>query len=191
MDDTAIRINKKDVLSNTYPALNAIPAAVPIKTSSEKFAMNYLKKFGWKGEGHGLGKESTGISEPIDVQIYNKRQGLGSGVEPKINHEINENIEIGCTKAKKEILNNLSTFLNNYSKSSATNDIIFEKRFSKDERKLFHRIAINIGLKTKSYGVDQDRYLTISKNCSMNEILNHIQENSEVAYGGKFKLLSK
>uniref|UniRef100_A0A7E5A1U6 Cap-specific mRNA (nucleoside-2'-O-)-methyltransferase 1 n=1 Tax=Panagrellus redivivus TaxID=6233 RepID=A0A7E5A1U6_PANRE len=41
-----------------------------------KFAMNYLKKFGFK-EGEGLGKDGKGIVEPIKAVGHSKRAGLG------------------------------------------------------------------------------------------------------------------
>jgi hypothetical protein len=61
--------------------------------------------------------------------------------------------------------------------------------FYKDDRKLIHQIANNIGLKTQSIGNGQNRYLTIGKKRSPHDILKRVVANS--GQYGKYKLLKK
>ncbi len=193
MDEKAIRVLKKDVLSNSYPTVDSTETSMlpGLTNNSNSFAAKYLKKCGWKGEGHGIGKESNGISEPISLQIYNNRQGLGSGKELVDSNEIDENLELCSLARKRDILKNLKDFFTSYLKSPTKIDIIFEKKFTKNDRKLIHGIANTMGLKTKSHGDDKNRFLTISKNCSTFEILDQLKKDNNSAFGGKFKLLSE
>jgi hypothetical protein len=65
----------------------------------------------------------------------------------------------------------------------------FESTYSKDDKKLIHQIAINIGLKTQSIGTGPNRYITIGKKRSSHDILERVVANS--GQHGKYKLLKK
>lgn len=47
-----------------------------------------------------------------------------------------------------------------FKKSESTDfDLVFANDFTKEERAAMHGIALNLGLKSKSYGKNDDRYV--------------------------------
>ena len=44
---------------------------------TKKKGLRLLTKMGWKGEGHGLGRQQQGIASPIEVGETRERAGLG------------------------------------------------------------------------------------------------------------------
>lgn len=190
-------MSKKDVINGTYPELEENPLL--IKFSQSKLGTNLLKKWGWKGEGHGIGKEHQGISEPINFQVYQYRQGLGcKEMVPKdydnddYSDKLDESLNVDFTSLKQQkftILKNLNKFLNNYLHSKCESDLEFESSFSNEERRLIHQEAHKIGLKTQSLGTGNSRYLTISKKRSPIDILEVINKNN--GQYGKYKLIDK
>ncbi|XP_041464675.1 angiogenic factor with G patch and FHA domains 1-like isoform X3 [Lytechinus variegatus] len=57
---------------------NDIPASVDRAISDSNMGHKMLKKMGWK-EGQSLGKNESGIKEPIQVFLHGKKSGLGAG----------------------------------------------------------------------------------------------------------------
>jgi hypothetical protein len=99
--------------------------------------------------------------------------------------------DISKLKDKVEIQKNVRKFLNDYFQSTCLKGIKFESTFSKEYRKLIHKIANNIGLKNQSIGNVQNKYLTIGKKTSPHDrpILERFVANS--GQNGKYKLLKK
>lgn len=103
-----------------------------------------LRKMGWTGKG-GLGKH--GISEPIFIESSDGRKGLGhTGDTNKIE--------------RQSIEQTLVDFIRN----STENDIKFSNELSKEERALVHTLCQKYGLKHKSFGTGDERYLVVNKN---------------------------
>ena len=78
--------------------------------------------------------------------------------------------------------------LRNFTSSPAENDLVFEKSFSTDDRKIIHREANRLGLKTRSEGSGDDRFLVVKKKRTTNELVEAAKLN-----GGQissFKLIS-
>ncbi len=190
-----IKISKSDLINSIYPELEE---NLDInKFSDSKFGTALLKKWGWKGEGHGIGKEAQGIAEPICYQIYSNRQGLGSNKEMiPFSYAGDDdfdapqpNVDITKLKDKALILKDLRKFLQKYLHSKCLSELEFDTCFSNEERRLIHLEAHSIGLKTQSVGVREGRYLTLNKKRSPIDILEEIQKNSSGQFG-KYKLLN-
>ena len=97
--------------------------------------------------------------------------------------------DISKLKDRVKIQKSIRKFLNDYFQSTCLKDLKFESTFSKDDRKLIHQIANNIGLKTLSIGTGQNRYLTIGKMRTPHDILEGVVANC--GQYGKYKLLKK
>ncbi|XP_071098894.1 angiogenic factor with G patch and FHA domains 1-like isoform X1 [Haliotis cracherodii] len=70
---------RRTVGSDNPHAPDEAPASVMQPISTENKGRKLLAKMGWK-EGQGLGKDNTGIAEPINVMLRtNQAAGLGSG----------------------------------------------------------------------------------------------------------------
>ena len=106
-----------------------------------------LSLMGWSGGG--LGKGGAGISEPITAKNVFGREGLGSSPA------------LGSTgvQFKKRI----TKIVEEWMSSNSPYDLVFTTGFSNDQRKDMHEVARRYGLKSKSYGKNEDRHLTISK----------------------------
>ncbi|XP_073965086.1 uncharacterized protein [Choristoneura fumiferana] len=108
-------------------------------------ATKMMKLMGWKGGG--LGADAQGISEPIKphLQMVN-RQGLGSSAGVQ-----------GLRRAA-------SALMRRYLSSDALDvDLVFSRDFSKEERAALHQLAQKMGLASRSYGANEDRFLVVKK----------------------------
>lgn len=177
-----------------------------------------LKKMGWKGEGHGLGRKEQGILEPVEfVDMNRSRFGFGynyhfcDGYDDEIQEldcaeavsSLNLNqVEIkkpqnGNEKEKQKpkpkikihhFINNIRKLLNDFVQSNTDKDLVFDKDLSIEDRKIIHKEAHRYGLKTRSEGNGQDRFIVVRKKKTSNEILDSIIRN-----GGelnKFSIIS-
>ncbi len=133
-----------------------------------------------------IGKDDQGISELISLQVYSNRQGLGSKQMVPLSYAIKVfkkddvivDIVISKLKDNVKIPKSIRKFLNDYFQSACLKGIKFESTFSKDDKKLIHQIANNIGLKTQSISTGQNRYLIIGKKRSPHDILERVVANS-------------
>jgi hypothetical protein len=81
---------------------------------------------GWKGEGHGIGKDDQGISEPISLQVYSNRQGLGSTQMVPFSYANKDfekddavvDTDISKLKDKVKIQKSIRKYLNDYFQSA-------------------------------------------------------------------------
>jgi hypothetical protein len=103
------------------------------------------------GQGHGIDEDDQGISEPISLQVYSNRQGLGSKQMAPLSFANKDfekddavvDTDISKLKDKVKIQKSIRKFLNDYFQSTFLKDLKFESTFSKDDRKLIHQIANN------------------------------------------------
>ena len=102
-----------------------------------------LRKMGWSGEG-GLAK--NGISDPVFLESADGRKGLGHAADD-------------VTIERSSIEEKLTDFIQH----SAENDLKFSSKLSKNERALVHKLCTKYGLKHKSFGKGDERYLVVSK----------------------------
>ena len=147
-DTTEEGISRDEVVEDASKKTNVIP--------DSNVGNKLLKKMGWTGGG--VGKDGTGISEPIPAEItVIKREGLGS-----------------LSGADMTVLSHLRKMVQNYAASGDQNDLAFEPEFKNNERAAIHKEAKKLGLKTESQGKQEARYLIVSRKRKKTELLRHI-----------------
>uniref|UniRef100_A0A2S2PN16 NF-kappa-B-repressing factor n=1 Tax=Schizaphis graminum TaxID=13262 RepID=A0A2S2PN16_SCHGA len=158
-----IKVKEIDTLSQiSLKDMNNLKEAPNCSTNYKNLSDNnlgtmILKNMGWK-EGDGLGKNNQGIKSPIEVIQLKKRVGLG--VAPS-----RESAKMSLNKFQTEVKEHILRFL-----SGPKTKLSFTTEFSKDERKIVHRICSHLGLKTKSYGKNENRRTVIEKKQTPQEI---------------------
>ena len=121
---------------------------------------NKLKVMGW--EGGGVGTDSQDIAEPVSLDAVVSRQELGLGSDTGITPEF---------KAK------IKSILEDYDKCDDKKDLVFCPDLNSDERKIIHQAGQKMGLKTKSYGKNEERHLVVSKKVTWKKIFNILMQN--------------
>lgn len=126
-----------------------------------------LKMMGWKGEGAGLGKREDGIANPV--------KATGSGSKTKEG--------LGCDMAS---LRNPHTkrledrkvweYLQEFARSDREDELVFTSELTIDERKRIHGIALKLGLKSKSRGKGDSRYLIVGRKWSVDKLVQAVEE---------------
>lgn len=171
---------------------------------------------GWKGEGHGLGRTEQGILKPVEfIDMNRSRFGFGynyhfcDGYDDELREldcleavsslSLNQ-IETVQNKAQEEkekpkkkikihqFINNVRQLLNDFVQSETEKDLVFDKDLSIEDRKIIHKEAQRYGLKTRSEGNGQERFIVVRKKKTSNEIL-----TSVLKHGGelnKFSIIS-
>lgn len=159
-----------------------------------------LMKMGWKGEGHGLGKFQQGMLDPIEPEQVAGRLGLGyddysqelnelDQVEnlSKMTLESDNTVPYGLPQQKPparkkpmrtgDLIKNIRKVLIQYTNSISDNDLVFDKSLSVDDRKLIHREAHKLGLKTRSEGAEHERFLVVRRKLTTSEIIESASKN--------------
>ena len=130
-------LSKTDLVSKAYEKAPVI--------SDDNIGNRMLRKMGWKGIG-GIGKDGQGRAEPV----------LGIGTVGKLG--------LGCKTSEKakvtgtSVQEALKAFI-----AGPEQQIKFSSDLSKEERVVVHKISQQYGLKHKSYGAVNERYLVVSK----------------------------
>lgn len=112
----------------------------------QNLGFKMLQSLGWKGGS--LGSKNEGIIDPIALSIKIGRLGLGNEAGTKFN------------------LNYFKALLNNYKVINVEYDLVFSSDFTKEERAQLHTLSKNLGLRTKSFGKDNERHIVISSQIS-------------------------
>ncbi|XP_063705527.1 NF-kappa-B-repressing factor-like [Culicoides brevitarsis] len=136
---------------------NTIETYEEHKLGQNNIGFRMLKALGWKE-----GDNQKGIVDPIGLSVKIGRAGLGS--EPK--------------KGKKLNISYFRQLMINFRDSGSDFDLIFSSEFAKEERAELHKLAQRLGLKSKSDGKDDDRYLTVRRKTGLTplEIVQRIQD---------------
>ena len=134
---TAPCVSKTELVSKAYDKAPSI--------SDDNIGNQMLRKMGWTGSG-GIGKDCQGRAEPVMTVGTDGKFGLGC------------NPTQGADVAKSSVQDVLLSFV-----SGNDQEIKFSNELSKEDRALIHSISQQYGLKHKSYGKGQDRYLVVSK----------------------------
>lgn len=114
------------------------------QTEGNNIGGKLMKMMGWTGGG--LGKDSQGIVEPIQAATTVRRGGLG--------------VPVTMTGRKFETA--VRQYIQNWLQDGARQDLVFSNDFSKEDRKIVHKIAASLGAKSKSYGTNAERRLVVS-----------------------------
>ena len=133
--DSLKSIEKGDLVKSAFQNAN--------KIDQTNVGNIMLRKMGWTGEG---GLATHGISEPIFIASSEGRKGLGHSDE-------------SVTIDKFSIEEKLIQFL----RHNLEDEIKFSNKLSKEERALVHKLCTKYGLKHKSFGKGDNRYLVVSK----------------------------
>ncbi|CAG5127141.1 unnamed protein product [Candidula unifasciata] len=163
---------KQAVDSTTSISKEEIQKEIQLKSnqiSSDNIGSKMLQKMGWSGGG--VGKEGTGISEPVSLVSVINRQGLGLSAEYGITGDFRQRM--------KEVIET-------YASSDCQEDLAFSSEFSIEERKIIHDESRKLNLRSVSRGKGQNRYLCVSRKRSANQLFEHV-----MACGGetaKYKL---
>ena len=158
---------------------------------------------GWKGEGHGLGKNQQGIQKAIDFDSSTTRFGLGfvysfcDGYDQELQRLDDEKSAPRPSGSHfnrpkgiqmRDLINNIHKVLRNFASSQTEGDLVFDKSLTVDERKFVHREAHKLGLKTRSEGQGENRFLVVSRKRSADEIIHSSLNSGQFS---KYKLISK
>nr|XP_018902949.1 PREDICTED: NF-kappa-B-repressing factor-like isoform X2 [Bemisia tabaci]XP_018902957.1 PREDICTED: NF-kappa-B-repressing factor-like isoform X2 [Bemisia tabaci]XP_018902966.1 PREDICTED: NF-kappa-B-repressing factor-like isoform X2 [Bemisia tabaci] len=111
------------------------------KLAQDNVGMKLMKMMGWTGGG--LGKNEQGIEEPVLVSTKVTRSGLGS-------------------LDSKMLMQKLKDLLDEF-RSGDESIMAFSSDFLSEERAFIHQFARRHGFVSKSYGKNENRYITISK----------------------------
>jgi len=131
----------------------------------ENIGNKMLKKMGWQ-EGKGCGNMGKGISEPVQAGGQVGRGCLGSN---KKNRDA-----ISYQDAQK--------IVEQYIQKNETGELIFSKELTAEERKKIHQIARRYNLKSQSHGKGQNRYLSLSRKKTAQQIVDELKNNQAAGY---------
>lgn len=114
------------------------------RISESNLGKKMLRKMGWTGGG--LGSEGKGRVDPVTVNETQGRKGLGKDItDSSVN--------------KMSVKNTVRNFI----MDNHQNELRFSSDLSREDRAIVHRICQQHGLRHKSFGMGEDRYLVISK----------------------------
>ena len=116
------------------------------KISEDNIGNQMLRKMGWKGSG-GVGKEEQGREAP--VMLSGKEGKFGLGIDAAA----------GAVVSRGSVKEALMKFIADHTQT----DIKFSSELTKEDRALVHRVSQQYGLKHRSYGKGEDRYLVVGK----------------------------
>jgi len=129
-------------------------ASKPETLGEDNVGHRLLKMMGWKGGGLGAG--GAGISEPVTAAAVRGREGLGANVAgPAFRRRVRRLIE-------------------EYAASDNPYDLIFASDFDNDQRKEMHAAARRLGLKSRSFGKGEERFLTISRKTDVRKLISEL-----------------
>lgn len=115
------------------------------KLDDSNLGNKLLRKMGWKGSG-GVGKNETGRADPVFLDAAEGRKGVG--------HDF-KNREIKRSTVEQTLLD--------FIRNDEQTEIRFSNELSPEERAIVHLKSQQFGLKHKSHGKGEDRYLVVSK----------------------------
>ncbi|XP_039452586.1 uncharacterized protein LOC120431540 [Culex pipiens pallens] len=149
------------------------------KIDSSNLGFKLLQKLGWSGGS--LGSKNEGIVDPINCQIKIGRQGLGGGAPAKKEQPGGGPPKKGKIDTRNETygidINFYRQTMKNFRDSGIEYDMVFSKDFTKEERALFHNMALQLQLKTRSFGKDTDgsrQFVLLGRKLSPHEILERV-----------------
>ncbi|XP_055587927.1 uncharacterized protein LOC129740315 [Uranotaenia lowii] len=148
------------------------------KIDKSNLGFKMLQKLGWSGGS--LGSKNEGIIDPVNCQIRIGRQGLGGGTPAEKPGQGSQQ-KTGKIDTRNQSYNIDINFyrqiMRNFRDSGLDYDMVFSSEFTKEERALFHSMALQLQLKTRSYGKDEDntrQFVLLGRKHSPHELLERI-----------------
>ena len=99
----------------------------------------------------------------------------------KLNNNNNNQNRPNTKRNRQNFRTNIINLLKNFISSLSDEDLVFEKGLSSEERAIVHKEASRFGLKTRSQGAGENRFLVAQKKRSAGELMESIKKN-----GGQF-----
>lgn len=158
-DSNAPEITKEEIfsdLANTI-GVSTVPASMAKSIPDSNKGKKLLQKMGWTGGG--IGKDGTGMEEPVAVTTVINREGLGLSSSKGITTDFRQRV---------------TQLLENYAASDRQDDLIFSPLFRKDERIIIHNECRRLNLKSNSKAQGGERFLIIRRKRSASQLLEHI-----------------
>ncbi|GFS03228.1 NF-kappa-B-repressing factor [Elysia marginata] len=147
--DSDSKISKEEILNELTDQSDAL--------TDDNVGNKMLRKMGWSGGG--VGKDGSGIAEPVSLKSVYNREGLGLGTERGITDEYRRRV--------KEVIEN-------YAASGNQEDLVFNCDFRLEERLIIHDECRRLNLRSKCKGKGAGRYLCIRRKRSANMLFDHI-----------------
>ena len=135
--DSAKSVSKSELVAKAYEEA--------AKISEDNIGNQMLRRMGWTGVG-GIGKDGQGRVNPVMAVGVDRKFGLGS------------NPTEGAAVNKGSVRETLMKFI-----AGPEQDIKFSSELSKEDRALIHKLSQQYGLKHRSYGKGEGRFLIVSK----------------------------
>lgn len=164
---------KQHVDANTSISKDEIESHIKLKSdqiSQDNIGKKMLQKMGWSGGG--VGKDGSGISEPISLTGVVNREGLGLGSASGITDNFRRRIQ---------------DVIQQYASSDNQGDVVFSCEFDIEERKVIHEVCRKLSLRSTSRGKGQERYLCVSRKMSANQLFDRVMSCGGETH--KYKLL--
>ncbi|KAE8751203.1 hypothetical protein FOCC_FOCC002031 [Frankliniella occidentalis] len=155
------------------------PKDVPDHLSEDSKVNRMMKLMGWGGGG--LGKKEQGREEPVQyvstLCLLKVIFGVPKFDKPIVFRVVQHVKRAGLGKqlGSNEFRKNITDTLQKFKRSNATHDLVFASDFSKEERSLIHSVAAKFGLKSVSYGKDDNRQLVVSVKKRPLDIVSEVQ----------------
>lgn len=141
--DELLLHKKADIVEkDRLAAANKVEAP---RISENNLGSQMLRKMGWTGGGLGS-KGNKGRENPVMVDEKQGRQGLGQEVTDGSVNKIS-----------------VKNTVRNFIMDSFKRELRFSSDLSREDRAIVHKICQQYGLRHKSFGTGEDRYLVISK----------------------------
>ncbi|XP_066595052.1 NF-kappa-B-repressing factor [Prorops nasuta] len=144
----AVNVTTTSVI-NTTPSQESIP--------DDNVGRKLMKLMGWAGGG--LGKNQQGIVNPVVLEQQISRKGIG----------------LKSNSSKDQLKKNCKDTVKKYMMGDMKNDLIFSSEFTNDERAIIHQVARQMGLKSHSYGSKEKRTLVVSRNISIQDLVEELK----------------
>ena len=147
--DSDTKISKEEMLNELTDQSDTI--------GDNNVGNKMLRKMGWSGGG--VGKDGSGIAEPVSLKTVLNREGLGLGAEKGITDDYRKRV--------KEVIEN-------YAASGNQEDLVFNCDFRLEERLIIHDECRRLNLRSKCKGKGAARYLCVRRKRSANMLFDHI-----------------
>lgn len=147
--DSDTKISKDEMLNELSDQSDMI--------SDDNVGNKLLRKMGWSGGG--VGKDGSGIAEPVALKSVVNREGLGLGTHMGITDEYKRRV--------KEVIEN-------YASSGNQEDLVFNCDFRLEERLIIHDECRRLNLRSKCKGKGSKRYICVRRKRSANMLFHHI-----------------